>query len=94
VIKYPGNYSKQNVRISQCQKKFDLGYFFGPGHISLFLGGVPPIGFRVLGQGRIGPHIEIFILASQWAFSGRMSRRLGYLEGGREVFPSFALTHH
>ena len=89
------NIRKQNVRIPQCQKKdCPWVFLFGPGHIRLFLGGFRPRGFRARGQGRIGPHSELLILAPQWAFSGRMSRVLGYLEGGRVMFPSLALTDH
>ena len=81
--KYPGNYSKQNFPIPQCQKKVCLWVLFlALDILGYFWEGFRPTGFRAPGQGRIGLHPELYILAPQWAFSGRMSRMLGYLEGG------------
>jgi len=59
-----------------------LGTFLALDIVGYFWEGFRPRGFRAPGQGRIGPHPELYILAPQCAFSGRMSRMLGYLEGG------------
>ena len=72
------------------KQKVCPGNFFGPGHIRLLLGGVPSHGFLGPRPGKDRTHPELFILAPQGGFGGRMSRVLRYLEGGRGMFRSLA----
>jgi hypothetical protein len=63
-----------------------LGYFWE---------GSRPRGFCASGLGRIGPLTLNFLLSLlRGAFRETMSGVLGYLEGGREMFPILALTNN
>jgi len=64
--KYPGILLKQNVRIHECQNNVCTRVsFLARGILGSFGGRFCPRSFRGPGTGRIGPHPELFILASQ-----------------------------